>query len=180
VRLRAPTPRLPSNRMSAMRSENTSDAAHVELNQVLEALHAQQSQLDAVVATLDARSRDFDTSLETAIFRALMAPSGERAAALSQMHRAIAVRFAKWSFSVVSVCALAPAALSWILMPSRAQLLEARQTRDQLAAGVAELTQKGGRVELTHCGTTNRLCVRVDRKSPFYGPTADYIVVKGY
>ena len=73
-----------------------------------------------------------------------------------------------------------PALLSWMLMPSRTQLLQARQTFDQLSAAVAQLSREGGRIELRHCGAANRLCVRIDRKSPFYGESADFIVLKGY
>ncbi|HEY6456125.1 MAG TPA: hypothetical protein VIY90_12700 [Steroidobacteraceae bacterium] len=90
------------------------------------------------------------------------------------------VRFARWSLGVVSGCALVPALLSWMLMPSRTQLLQARQTRDQLSAAVAQLSREGGRIELRHCGSASRLCVRIDRKSPFYGDSADFMVLKGY
>jgi hypothetical protein len=99
---------------------------------------------------------------------------------LAQAHRASSVRFARWSFGVVSGCALVPALLSWMLMPTRTQLLQARQTLDQLSAAVAQLSREGGRIELRHCGATNRLCVRIDRKSPFYGESADFMVLKGY
>ena len=99
---------------------------------------------------------------------------------LAQMHRASSAHFARWSFGVVSGCALVPALLSWMLMPSRTQLLQARQTFDQLSAAVAQLSGEGGRIELRHCGVANRLCVRIDRKSPFYGESADFVVLKGY
>jgi hypothetical protein len=99
---------------------------------------------------------------------------------LAQGHRAASLRFARWSFGVVSGCALVPALLSWMLMPSRTQLFQARQTFDQLSAAVAQLSREGGRIELRHCGAANRLCVRIDRKSPFYGESADFMVLKGY
>lgn len=99
---------------------------------------------------------------------------------LAQVHRASSVRLARWSFGIVSGCALVPALLSWMLMPSRTQLLQARQTLDQLSAAVAQLSREGGRIELRHCGAANRLCVRIDRKSPFYGESADFMVLKGY
>jgi hypothetical protein len=51
---------------------------------------------------------------------------------------------------------------------------------DQLSARVAQLSREGGRMELRYCGAANRLCVRVDRKSAFYGEGADYMIVKGY
>ena len=39
---------------------------------------------------------------------------------------------------------------------------------------------EGGRIDLRHCGEANRLCVRVERKAPFYGENSDYAVLKGY
>lgn len=119
--------------------------------------------------------------LEEAMQRAFADASNVRAAEkLSQIHRATGTRFALWSFGIVCMCSLVPAVLTWMLMPSRAQVIQARQNLDQLSAGIASLSREGGRIDLRRCGETNRLCVRVDRKAPFYGPKADFAVVKGY
>jgi hypothetical protein len=67
-----------------------------------------------------------------------------------------------------------------MLMPSRAQLIQARQSLDQLSVGIARLSREGGRIDLRRCGEANRLCARVDRKAPFYGEESDYAVLKGY
>ena len=167
--------------MAVMESETSSAGAPVELDRILETVHAQQAQLHGMLASLESRSRDLDASVGEAVQRALMQPAGLRAAEqLAQVHRASSVRLARWSFGVVSGCALVPALLSWMLMPSRTQLLQARQTFDQLSGAIAQLSREGGRIELRHCGVANRLCVRVDRKSPFYGESADFVVLKGY
>jgi hypothetical protein len=164
-----------------MKSEVTADSAPIELDRILETVHAQQSQLRDLLASLETRSRDLDASLGDAVQRALMQPSGLRAAErLAQVQRTSTVRFARWSFGVVSGCALVPAFLSWMLMPSRTQLLQARQSYDRLSAGVAQLAREGGRIELRNCGAASRLCVRIDRKSPFYGESGDFMVLKGY
>lgn len=125
--------------------------------------------------------RDLDTAVGEAVHRAFLDAAGMRAAdQLSLVHRATGMRFARWSFGVVSLCALVPTVLTWMLMPSREQLIQARQTLDQLSTGVAQLSREGGRIELRHCGTEQRLCVRVDRKAPLYGENADFMVLKGY
>ena len=98
----------------------------------------------------------------------------------AQLQRATAGRLALWSVGVVATCALLPSVLTWMLMPSRAQLAQARQTLAQLSAAVAQLSREGGRIDLRHCGADGRLCVRVDRRAPFYGEDADYMVLKGY
>jgi hypothetical protein len=164
-----------------MKSELVTEATPVDLSQILATVHAQQSQIHGVLATLDSRARDFDSTLGEAVQRALADAAGIRAAeTLSQVHRGTALRFARWCFGVVSACALVPTLISWALLPSRAQLLQARQSLEQLSSGVAQLSRQGGRIELRHCGDANRLCVRVDRKAPFYGENADYMVLKGY
>jgi len=164
-----------------MNSDLSTATAPVDLGRVLETVHAQQSQIHGMLATLDARSRDLDSTMGEAVQRAFMDAAGLRAAEkLSQIHRATGMRFALWSFGIVSACSLVPTVLTWMLMPSRAQVTQARQSLDQLSAGIARLSREGGRMDLRHCGEANRLCVRVDRKAPFYGGNADYAVVRGY
>lgn len=164
-----------------MKSESSVEPAPVDLGGVLETVHAQQSQIHGLLATLESHSRDLHATLGEAVQRAFMDAAGLRAAEkLSQVHRATGMRFARWSFGVVLACALVPTILSWVLMPSRTQLIQARQTLDQMAARVSQLSREGGRIDLRHCGEADRLCVRVDRKSPFYGENADYVILKGY
>jgi hypothetical protein len=164
-----------------MSSELASGTEHVDLGRVLETVHAQQSQIHGLLAHLDTRSRDLDSALGEAVQRAFRDAAGLQAATkLSQVHRATGVRFARWSFGVVSACALVPTILTWMLMPSRAQLTQARQSLDQLSAGITRMSREGGRIDLRHCGEANRLCVRVERKAPFYGENSDYAVLKGY
>lgn len=164
-----------------MSSELSREVAPVDLSQVLATVHAQQSQIHGMLATLDSRSRDLDTTVGDAVQRALADTAGRHAVGtLSQMHRATGRHFARWSIGVVSACALVPTLLSWALLPSRAQMLQARQALEQLNAGVAQLSRQGGRIELRRCGEANRLCVRVDRKAPLYGENADFMVLKGY
>jgi hypothetical protein len=152
-----------------------------ELGPMLETVHAQQTKIHGLLASLETRARDLDSTVGEAVQRAFMDAAGLRAAAtLSQVHRATGVRFARWCFGVVSVCALVPVLLSWWLMPSPSQVLRARQSQDELAARVAQLSREGGHMDLRHCGAAQRLCVRVDRKAPLYGEGADFMIVKGY
>jgi hypothetical protein len=150
------------------------------LERLAEMIHAQKSQIDGLLAALDARSGNLDAAVGDAVQRALDAAGIQASERIARLHRATGVRFARWSFGVVSACAMVPAVLSWFLMPSQAQLLRARQTRDELTATVAQLAREGGRIELRHCGEANRLCVRVERKLPLYGEGADFMVLKGY
>jgi hypothetical protein len=162
-------------------SELITEGVAADTGRVLEAVHAQQAQIHGILATLDTRSRDLDAVLADTVQRAFLDAAGLRAAGtLSQIHRATGTRFALWSFGIVSCCSLVPAVASWMLMPSRTQLTQARQDLDQLSAGIARLSREGGRIEMRHCGEAGRLCVRVERKAPFYGENSDYAVLKGY
>src|SRR5580692_11955386 len=127
-----------------MNSELATADSHIEVGRILETVHAQQSQIHGVLATLDSRARDLDSTLGEAVQRAFMDAAGLRAAEkLTQVHRATGIHFARWSFAIVSACALVPAALSWMLMPSPTRLFQARQTADQLSARVALLSREG-------------------------------------
>jgi hypothetical protein len=64
-------------------------------------------------------------------------------------------------------------------LPSESEIASLRTRRDELSASVAALEKKGGRIDWRHCGEAARLCVRVDRKAPTYGETADFYVVAG-
>jgi DNA-directed RNA polymerase subunit H (RpoH/RPB5) len=67
-----------------------------------------------------------------------------------------------------------------MLMPSPGQVQQARQTLEQLSVRTAQLSREGGRMDIKHCGAASRLCVRIDRRSPVYGESSDYMIVMGY
>jgi hypothetical protein len=155
--------------------------ATTSVRQMLETMHARQSEIHGMLANLDSRARDFDSTVGEAVQRAFMDAAGLRAAQkLSQLHRATGIRFARWSFGIVGACALIPTVLSWMLMPSPGQVQQARQTLEQLSVRTAQLYREGGRMDIKHCGAASRLCVRIDRRSPVYGESSDYMIVMGY
>ncbi|MGH8217806.1 MAG: hypothetical protein ACREUT_04475, partial [Steroidobacteraceae bacterium] len=65
-------------------------------------------------------------------------------------------------------------------LPTRAEITQLRSERDSLAAQVAQLSQRGARIDLRRCGADGRLCARVERAAPRYGAGGDYYVLKGY
>lgn len=111
-------------------------------------------------------------------FQALGAASARAAEALSAVRRAASVRVALWAIGVAAACSAVPAMVAWTLLPTRAQLEHLRRDRARLVANVARLRRAGGRIELRRCGSPGRLCVRVERDSPSYGPHGDFLIVK--
>jgi len=134
----------------------------------------------AAAQRLDAAVRDEIRRTFTDECGALVQEAANAAEALLKLQRAANRRLAWWAW----VCAGLSAAAAWLvvarLLPSSAQLAALRAQRTQLTAAVAQLAQRGGRIDLRRCGSARRLCVRVDRRSPAYGDAGDYFIVQGY
>jgi hypothetical protein len=96
------------------------------------------------------------------------------------MRRAANLRVLLWTVAIAAICSGVAMGEAWWLLPSQRELAALRARRDALAANIARLDQRGGSIDLRRCGTRGRLCVRVDRSAPAYGPGADYLIVKGY
>lgn len=74
------------------------------------------------------------------------------------------------------------AAIAW----QRDEIKQLTGERDGLATEIASLqtqadawAKAGGRAHLQKCGDAKRLCVRVEKKTP-YGQKGDYFVLSGY
>lgn len=154
---------------------------------LLEAAEHQQRQAQDILERLDALAADLDQVLRQELrsafaeeFRMLGAASERAAQALDAVRRAASARVAAWAVGVTVVSAVLPAAIAWTFLPTRAEVARLRGERDRLAVTIARLEREGGRIDLERCGAASRLCVRVERTGPAFGPHADYLIVKGY
>ncbi|MGH8149261.1 MAG: hypothetical protein ACRETB_04675 [Steroidobacteraceae bacterium] len=152
-----------------------------------EAAERQQREVEDLLDRLGALAADLDRVVRQELRSAfaeefqMLGVASERAAqALAAVRRAASVRVAAWAIGVTVVSTIAPAAIAWTVLPSRAEVARLREERDELAASIHTLEQKGGRIDLRRCGRESRLCVRVERAGPAYGAHADYLIVKGY
>jgi hypothetical protein len=159
----------------------------MKLGLLMEAAHTQQALAESALARLKAHVSDLDDIVREEIRRTLveelqtLGEESKRAAeALRRLGRSANTRVVLWSVGLTFLCAALPMVGEWWLLPSQSELAALRAKRDDLAASVARLEQRGGRIDLRRCGGTDRLCVRVDRKAPIYGEAADYFVLKGY
>lgn len=163
------------------------DESTMKLGLLLESAHAHQTlaettleKLRAHVGELEGIARDEIRSTLIEELRSL-AEDGRRAAEhLRRLGRVANLRVALWGLGTAVLSCTPPFAAAWWLLPSRAEIEALTARRDALAENVARLTQQGGAIELRRCGTSRRLCVRVDRKAPAYGAGSDYLVVRGY
>jgi hypothetical protein len=154
---------------------------------LMEAAQAQQRLGQESLERLAAHARDLDGIVRDEIRRTvaeslgnLESESRRAAESLQRMRRAANVRTLAWTVCMAMICSGVAMGEAWWIMPSRREMAALRARRDALAANITRLERRGGLLDVRRCGARQRLCVRVDRSAPAYGPGADYWVVKGY
>lgn len=166
---------------------NVMDGDTVKFGLLMESAQAHQKLAETHLEKLRAHTQDLDGVVREEIRRtlidelqALTAESKRAAHALQGMKRAANMRGVFWSIGIAILCTAIPSAIARWALPSAAEIAALRAKRDELASNVLRLEQRGGRIDWRRCGDAARLCVRVERRLPTYGDTADYYIVKGY
>ena len=159
----------------------------MKLGLLMEAAQAQQRLGQESLERLAAHTRDLDVIVRDEIRRTVAEALGNVAgesrlatASLQRVRRAASVRTLLWTVTIALVCSGVAMGEAWWLLPSQSEVVALRARRDALEANIARLERRGGMLDVRACGERARLCVRVDRNAPAYGPGADYLVVKGY
>lgn len=159
----------------------------MKLGLLMEAAQAQQRLGQESLERLAAHTRDLDVIVRDEVRRTVaeelgsIASESRRAAeSLRSLRRAANVRVMLWTVSIAAVCSGVAVAEAYWMLPSPREVAALRARRDVLAANIERLEKRGGALEVRTCGARARLCVRVDRNAPAYGPDADYLVVKDY
>jgi hypothetical protein len=154
---------------------------------LLESVQVQQKSLEEHLASLKAHTRDLDGVVRDEIRRTLLeelqlldAETGRAVLALQRMGRAANVRATLWGLALATLATVIPGAALWWITPSTSELGALRSQRAELTRNLKELEKQGARIEWRHCGDSARLCLRIDRAAPSFGPEADFYVVKGY
>jgi hypothetical protein len=159
----------------------------MKLGLLMEAAQAQQTlatdaldRLREHTAGLDAivRQEIRATFIEEA--RALGEEYRRATEALRRLQRIANLRLLIWSVALVTLGVTIPLFVIWCMLPTRAEVIALAVRRDELTANIAHLTRQGADLELRHCGSAQRMCVRVDRSAPPYGENADFLVIKGH
>lgn len=168
-------------------SEAKVDDSAMKLGLLLEGAHANQTLAETVLEKLKAHVAELETIARQEIRSTLLEElhtldeDSRRAAETLRRLRYVAdLRVALWTLGMAALaCAVPLAAACWVL-PSRAEIAALSARRDALETEVARLKAQGGLMELSRCGTAQRLCVRVDRKAGVFGEAGDFLIVKGY
>lgn len=154
---------------------------------LLETAQTQKTLADSILQKLNEHVRGLDQVVRDEVRRTLieemqlLATDSKRAAqSLQALVRAANLRTLLWSAAVTALCSAIPLAEAKWFLPSQAEVAALREQRDALAANMAALERRGALTEIRRCGADARLCVRIDRHAPAYGPAGDYVVIKGY
>jgi hypothetical protein len=88
---------------------------------------------------------------------------------------------AAWQHAMVALVAIVITlvAVSWYV-PSVSDMQVLRTEKAQLTAAIADLEQRGAKLQISHCGPERRLCVAVQDYAGIYGKDGDYRIAKGY
>ena len=163
------------------------DDITMKLGLLMEAAQANQKVAESSLKKLKAATSDLAAVVREEVHRVVMeelhslAADSKRASdALHAARRAANARALVWSIAMTLLCSAIPLGLACWVIPSRAEIAALRARRDELVTRIANLQERGGRIDLRRCGDGARLCVRVDRKAPMYGEQSDYLIVRGY
>jgi hypothetical protein len=163
------------------------DETTMKLGLLMEAAQAHQKAAESSLKKLKAAAHDLTSIVREEVRRvaleelqSLAVDSKRAAEALREVRRAASMRALVWSIGITTLCSVIPLGLACWTLPSRSEIAALRAKHDELVTKITNLEQRGGRIDLRHCGDGARLCVRVDRKAPTYGEQSDYLVVRGY
>ena len=163
------------------------DAETMTAGLLMEAVQAQQRLADTSLKKMKAQVNELGTLVREEVRRTLVeelqsvaSDSRHAAEALRKLRRSAGLSLGMWSVAPTALCAGVALAIATWALPSPAEVFALRMRRDEYSQAVASLEKLGGHVDLRYCGSSKRLCVRVDRQSPAYGPAAEYLIVKGY
>lgn len=163
--------------------DRAADTASIGL--LLETAQAQQEVIAAETARLQEHTRGLDQVVRIEIRRTLVeelaALDGTVQATLLRLRaleRATWLRGSALGLALTVLSGLTGfASIEWYL-PRPDDIQRLRLQRQELEARIAVLEEAGARVMLRRCGLEHRWCVRVDRRTPAYGPEADYMLVQ--
>lgn len=151
------------------------------------ALDAEHAAVQKATAALDATSAGLQQAVAQAAHistrEALKSLNGElvRAQKVVADLQRLSLWRAAWQHAVVALVAIVITlvAVRWYV-PSMSDMQVLRAEKAQLEASIADLEQRGAKLQISHCGPERRLCVAVDDYAGIFGKDADYRIAKGY
>lgn len=170
-----------------MSSPSDTQPETVRPEPAMEAVQGLQTVAEDSLARLQSLTRNLDAIVRDEIRRTLVdelggltAVANRASSTLESICATSSLRCAVFGFVMTSISAGLPMAIGLWTLPSPAQVDELRARRTQLSQDIQELRRQGAEIELRHCGQARRLCARVEREAPAFGPQADYLILKGY
>jgi hypothetical protein len=163
------------------------DDATMQFGLLMESAQAHQKSAETQLERLRTHTDDLDSVVRDEIRRTLIdelgmltAESTSAVRVFKSAGRGAFVRATFWGIVMALISTGVPIGVMRWALPSESQITALHARRDELAASVANLERRGGRIEWRRCGATARLCIRIDRGAPTYGEKSDFYVVAGY
>ena len=173
------------SRMGGVMAERDPLDETLKVGLLMEAAQAQQRLGEEALARLSEQVRGLDVLVREEVARAvidsmdaLRAETEQAASALRRLRRAADLRLTLWSIAVTGLSAALALAAVRVFVPSRQQIEALRARRAAYQADIRRLREFGGAVDLKRCGKQARLCVRVERDGPAYGPGGRFLPVE--
>jgi hypothetical protein len=163
------------------------DDATMRFGLLMETAQAHQKLAETNLEKLRVHTQDLDMVVRDEIRRTLIeelqmlnVESTRATEVLKRIGRGAILRGMLWSIGIAGFCTVIPTTIMRWILPSTSEIVSLRTRRDEMITSIASLERQGGLIQWRRCGEKARLCVRVDRKAPPYGDSADYYVVEGY
>lgn len=157
----------------------------LKLGLLMETAQAHQRLSADVLAQLNEHVRTLGEMVRVQVTRAvvesldgLREETNQTTRALRRLRRATDVRSVLCSGAAMMASAAIAVAVVHLEVPSARQIAALRTRRALLAEDVKRLHQYGAAVDVRRCGPNGKLCVRVRRHGPAYGPHGDFLLVK--
>ncbi len=168
-------------------SETNVDDSVMKLGLLLEGAQANQRLAEEALGKLQAHTgelarlaRDEIRATMLEELHALGDDSRRAAETLRRLRYVADLRVALWTAGMAALACAVPLASLWWILPTRDEVAALSARREALETALTRLKAQGAEVELRRCGASQRLCVRVDRKSGVFGESGDFLIVKGY
>ncbi len=152
---------------------------------LMEAAQAQQRLAEEALVRLGEHLRGLDILVRDEVARAvseslgaLQTETDQAAGALRRLRRSADLRLTLYALGVTAVSLAIGLAAMRVFVPSRQQIEVLRARRAAFKADIKHLREFGGSVDLRRCGRRGRLCVRVRRGGPAYGPGGQFLPVE--
>jgi hypothetical protein len=163
------------------------EAQELKIAALIDALDQEHARVQKAMKALNATSAGLQQAVAQAAHVSMQEAFQQLHGELARAQRVVidlqrlSLWRAAWQHVMVALVAIVITLLAvrWYV-PSVSDMQALRVKKAQLEASIADLQQRGAKLQISHCGPERRLCVAVDDYAGRYGRAGDYRIAKGY